>query len=76
MSYFGLGSAAYHVKWDFGLFQRENLVLISPSSHVDLFYTHSQSFMHCRTIVVTIIKCIISVTLKGSHHSVVTFREV
>lgn len=55
MSCFGMGSVAYHVKWSFGLFQGVTLVLISPTSHVDMFYTHSQSFMHCHTSVVTFV---------------------
>lgn len=54
-----MGSVAYHVKWIFGLFQGVTLVFGSPTSYLDMFYTHSQSFMHYRTSVVTFIaKCI------------------
>lgn len=64
MSSFDMGSIAYHVKWSFVLFQGVNLVLMSHASHVDMFYTHFQSFMHCRTSVITFIaKCIFCVTL-------------
>lgn len=64
MWYFGMGSVVYCVKWSFGLFQRVALVLMSPSSHVDMFQIHSQRSMHCRTsVVMSVAKCIFCVAL-------------
>lgn len=66
VSSFGMGSVAYCEKLSFGLFQRVNLVLMSPPSYVDMFYAHSQRFMHCQTSVVTFVaKCISCHTWRG-----------
>jgi len=50
-----MGSVTYPTKCIFGLFQRVNLVFMSPSSHVDIFYTHFKSFMHCHTSVIIVV---------------------
>lgn len=57
------GNCRLSFKWSFDLFQAVNLVLMSPNSHVDMFYTHSQSFMHYRTSVITFVAKCICVTL-------------
>ena len=62
------------VKWSFGLFERINVAFMSYSSHVDMFYTHSQSLMHCHTSVIA--KCIFTIALGESHCNVVALREV
>ena len=50
---------------------------MSFPNHVSTSCTHSQSFEHCRTSVVTVItKCILSVALVITSHVVVTQREM
>ena len=72
---FWYGKCLISHKISYGSFQGVTLVLMSHTYHVDMYYIHSQSSMHCHTSVFIIVaKCIFSVTLGESCYISVALR--
>jgi len=61
-----MGSVTYCENIFLASFQEEYLEMMGPIYHIDMYWTHSQSFMHCHSsVVIVIAKCVLSVALGG-----------